>query len=1065
MVKNNSKNNNKISFAHICPDVNSGVYQVEASAGAGKTYVLANRYLTLLLGATDNSNEIPLKNILAITFTNKAMFEMKERILEFLKRIALDDFVDLAQKKSLIESLNLEEKHLQKKAGVAINYIIRNYDFFMVRTIHSFLNSILSSCSVRLDYSSKFNVKDDYKDFLVYSLDVLIDKISSDAKVKKLFLNFLRQYLFIEVKTGWLVKKDILSTMRSLFEAVNRQGSILSKIDFKDEELIELKSQTCKDMIRLRGMVFDGTNKTFIKSLDKFVLENRGLLNIDEVSDFFRHDEFPVNKDHVVPAQVSELWCEIKKSLMQISEIEAFSLLNPYVDIYNNLSDIFKKLARKEDTLFVSELGKKANSILQQDDLGVSEIYLRLALRIKHYLIDEFQDTSFLEWYNINALVEDALSSRGSLFYVGDKKQAIYRFKGGDIDLFDYVKNKFQRYDFHSQILETNYRSQKHIVEFNNQVFSASNIKRFLENLSQRASRQEYLKLSSEDMEYISLVYENSHQKYKNENTAGYVKVEEVESLDKESAQSAIKNKVISLVKELSSRYSYSDICILTRKNDDCQLVTQWLLSMGVPVWSDKTLNIKENYLIKEIVSFLKFLHSPLDNISFCAFVSGDIFTKVSGLDKQIIRNFIFKLQNVSRTSREDYVCIYTHFRSEFNPQWNSFISSFFKNVGLVPVYEFIVSIMSEFKILEGFGEYQGYFMKFLEFGKVNEKEYGVSIGAFLEYFENIDSSKLYISMPTKDAVNVLTVHKSKGLDFGVVITPFLELNTSIGSMDNDSIENKVGDSLCFVGVKDAYAKYSQRLSTLYKGEYKKSLLDELNNIYVCFTRAKYELYVFIPKKRSGSNNKVVGLIEDTLFECGQKVKFATSEKKQEQVPALPISDYRNWIHWFRDEFDSDGSLINRKSRVKGKIVHYALSFIGNIRSSDIKKNVDYALEMAKQKFPFFDDFKSCQDILSSLIANGIFKKFFFVENGQVYQEKQIVTKSGHTKTVDRLIVTGEHVYVVDYKSSQEDKQAHQKQVAEYINTLKQVYPKLLVKGFLLYIDDMFLEEVKETYE
>ena len=193
------------------------IHIVEASAGSGKTHCLAKRYVQLLINPALKPREIPLNTILAITFTNKSAIEMKERILDFLKRIALDKFADGKQKQDILSGLAVERPKAQEKAHRIMDELIRNYNFFQVQTIDSFINAILSGCAFKLNLSANFKTEKYYREYLVYSLDKLIDKAAEDDEVKALFCNFLLRYLSIENRTGWFPKQNILDAVSSLF--------------------------------------------------------------------------------------------------------------------------------------------------------------------------------------------------------------------------------------------------------------------------------------------------------------------------------------------------------------------------------------------------------------------------------------------------------------------------------------------------------------------------------------------------------------------------------------------------------------------------------------------------------------------------------------------------------------------------------------------------------------------------------------------------------------------------------------------------------------------------------
>ena len=414
----------------------------EASAGSGKTYALAKRYIQLLINLSLELQEIPLRSILAITFTNKAAIEMKKRILEFLKKIALDKFSSKEEKNDILSSFIGKEETVREKSHMVMDYLIRNYNFFQVQTIDSFINALLLGCAFKIQLSSNFRIKKDYEDYLSYSLDILIDKAHYSAEVLGIFQEFLEHYLYVEGRTSWFPKRDILSLIKSLFSYSNIFGGRFRKYGIESKEVVSKKREVLSSMKEIRDNLPQGTNKRFISSLESFLRNNEETFNIDSLPKYFSRERFPVNKGGDVPEKVEKLWKEIRSNLKEVCELEAFSLFNPYIDIFDLVLKEFQVLTRKEDILFLEELNRQARALFEEESMTVAELYYRLATRFKHYLIDEFQDTSTLQWKNLIPMVEEALSTDGSLFYVGDKKQAIYRFRGGEVSLFDKVKEK-----------------------------------------------------------------------------------------------------------------------------------------------------------------------------------------------------------------------------------------------------------------------------------------------------------------------------------------------------------------------------------------------------------------------------------------------------------------------------------------------------------------------------------------------------------------------------------------------------------------------------------------------
>ncbi|MFH1288445.1 MAG: UvrD-helicase domain-containing protein, partial [bacterium] len=894
------------------------VYVVEASAGSGKTYALAQHYIKLLLA--ENSDPKQIENILAITFTNKAANEMKERILETLREIAFD-----------------KRSGLQSKAQELMDYIIANYDFFQIQTIDSFINKILISCAFRLDISSNFEIRDDHGYLLSDSLDECIDKANHDKSTKELFKNFLHQYLYLENKTGWMPKKDILNLIDSMYSRKNIYGKNFQKFDLKGENILISKRCLLKDYQSLNRKMIPDINGTFRKTLNNFVQGNKDSFDFADIAKkSFLKDELPALKNKTVSKELNDLWGEIRDKSSRLSEKESASFFNCYIDIFDTVYEFFRSNAKKKDVLFLSELNERAHSLIKKNEIDVPELYYRLATRIRHFLIDEFQDTSVLQWQNLELMVEEILSTGGSFFCVGDKKQAIFRFRGGETTLFDEIKNRFPEY-VRETFLNTNYRSQKEIVEFTNNVFEKENLRRFI---GYQQSEDDNLRNFSEtDIEEIVNIFSHVKQEHRKEEKYqfGFVRVEAVEIIDKETKYEIIREKLLDLIEQLKTqnRFGLKDIAILCRENEDVELVSNWLISENIPVESEKTLNIKNNQFILELISFLKFLNSPIDNLAFASFIMGKLFTEAAGISKIDIHNFLFSLRGKD-------VYLYLEFQNAHPEIWDKHIDHFFKTAGFAELYEFVIDIYKRFNVFKNFPEQQAFFMHFIELIKENEQEYN-GITDFLNYFKGLTGKNMFINEKDTDAIKVLTIHKSKGLGFGTVIIPFLEFdknssrankNRHISFMDKDS------ENLLPVRLDKKYAQLSNRIAYMFREECKKSFIDELNTLYVALTRAENELYIFIPFSENGNIAK--HLIPENAV--GANPSLSPFYKggdggilagKTSSI-TLPPPEYKEWIEFIKEEF-SDANLIkNRNKILKGKILHEILSAIENLEQQDL---------------------------------------------------------------------------------------------------------------------------------
>jgi len=1035
---------------------------VDASAGSGKTYCLAKYYLGLLLKKDARPRQI--EQILAITFTNKACREMKERILDFLKEIALDEFPDALQEKDILSGLELGKQEARTKAARLMDYIITNYNFFQVKTIDSFINMILLGCAYQLGLSANFEIRDDRDDYLTLSLDDCIERANRDKGMRRIFDDFLQQYIYLEGKNSWFPKKDILSILSSMLYHANAYGSFFSKFDLAGTNLYQEKQGLLKFYQKLLKDAPDGLNGTFRNSLAKFVDDNPELFDFEEISrrENFLKADIPMKKGEPVPAGLKKLWDEIRSRITELSEKEARAYFNCYIAIFELVYAAFRNYARKDDVLFLEELNQQANSLIRENGVTVPELYYHLATRLRHYLIDEFQDTSLLQWLNLFPMVEEAISTGGTLFYVGDKKQAIFRFRGGEVALFEKIRRDFRQYGS-SEFLKQNFRSAKEIVEFNNAIFSPANLRRFL-NEQQEAVKDDLKYFSPEDMDEILEVFSGPAQECSDSERHGVVRVEMVACPGLAERDERIKEKTLALLDALTEtdRFAKKEITILGRGNKDVERISTWLIGKNIPVESEKTLNIKNNKFIKELLALLRFLNSPIDNLSFAAFILGDIFLKAAKLDKQKMEEFLFGLRQ--KLSGEEGFYIYREFRRNYPELWAQFLEESFREVGYIGLYELLVDSLNRLQAFENFPDQQGFFMHFLQVITDSEEEHP-GIADFLDYFEEIAETKLFVNSSGADAVRVMTIHKAKGLGFEVVIIPFLYLD--INELGSQAKKRKVSyvveeekDSLSLLRLDKKYARLSPQILSKYREEYRKEFIDELNVIYVALTRPKSELYAFLPHGIKAANNVARFLLPQGTIQLGEPTTFRKPAKKESSTLPIKASQYWKWNEFLKEEFSEQTLLEKRENLLAGKVVHEILAAVGNLAKDDREKSLQEGLSRAKDLFPLANGFSEHENMARKVLEAKELRPFFYLTDVEVYQEKEVVDNQGRTKRIDRLIIGKKEAWVVDYKTRQEPQLDYRQQIETYKAIIKELYPRLIVRGFIIYLDELRAEEV-----
>lgn len=1024
---------------------------VEASAGSGKTYTLAKRYIQLLMRMKAKKQSLPIRSILAITFTNKAMHEMRARIISFLKQIALDDFSSEQIKVDLISSLGLDENLAREYAFELMDQIIKDYNFFNIQTIDGFVKSLLASSAYEMNLSAGFDIKQDYSQLLEYSLDICIDRSAQNIKVKSFFDNFIDQYLFIENRLGWSPKRDILAILDSLTKVDHSYSGKFVVFNRSMEQLKEKKAIVLNKIKQLHKNLPDKTHAAFRKSLDKFVLEHEHGFDIDSTK-FLAKDRLPLNKGGVESNELQVLWNNIQKNLSRICEDEAQTIFNCYIELYKLVNKELRITVAKHDSLLLGELNKQAKRLFSENVVSIADVYYRMSSRFKHYMIDEFQDTSYLRWKNIMPMVEEALSQGGTLFYVGDKKQAIYRFSGGDIRLFDYIADLFSDYNVKRDLLKKNYRSQADLVRSNNRLFSIDNIRQML--IAYNDDKKDTIFCDDDQHELLN-VFESSEQEYNQGLNGGYVYIEKLEA-DNLKDETYLRDKVVELVKDLNQRFAYSEIAILCRSNSSVEEISSWLLADAIPVASDCTLNIRENHIIKELLRLLKFLSAPIDDSSFASFLLGEIFCVASDFQRIEIESFIFNFKS-SRKDRAKY--LYIEFREKYPSLWTEYFEELYRSVGFVPIYELVVSIYQKFDLVNRMNSDQGFLMHFLELLKDCESEH-IDLASFIDYFENSAELNVYVKVSHADAVSVMTVHKSKGLEFNALIIPLLVMDAQVSKAGTNTYDIVADESeLRLIKLKKDYGRFSKDLDKLYKKRMRESFSDELNNVYVALTRPKEELYVFIPPKSGNSGNPARYLIKEDIYEYGKiNIERKPVLESADSSEVLEPSVYTDWISKLKNEFASSQEIKSREQVIKGDLYHKILENIKVVADCSILDDHDLMSSLCQKN----------KDIQIDVIDN--IRKFLLDENINrmlfdgclsVCCEKEFVNFYGDSKRMDRLNFYADKLVLIDYKSScPVDDSKHRTQITDYVGLLKDIYPDSKIEGYLLYIEDVKIMKV-----
>jgi ATP-dependent helicase/nuclease subunit A len=1007
---------------------------LKASAGSGKTYSLTERFVQFLL-----SNKIPqnhLRNILAITFSNSAAKEMKERILSWLKDIYFEDRNKIDD---LSRILPLRKEYLPSKAGAAIDEILRNYTEFQVKTIDSFMASIYKASAIDLGYSPDFEIVMAPGKIMAYAFNRFLRGVREKTPEAE-FLGKLLE-IILEGRGGesaylWDPSRDFLEETVELYYKLS---GIVKEAKVIDEEK---KVDSIKQEIRETA-----------ERLESFI-ERSGLAinkgsSFSSILEMIRSNRFPdlidkgLSKAPVIKPKkegkitwyekIAEQWDLLGSKVKEYIELYAMTYYTPYLKTYETFKDILEEAKKREGTIFIHDINKTLSDYLDHEI--IPDVYFRIGETIYHYLIDEFQDTSPIQWSNLFLLIENALSQGGSLFAVGDTKQAIYGFRNADYGIMKGLESKNPFSSAHHTVkeLEFNYRSLEGVVDFSKEFF-----KRVV------ANHDKYRDPASRSglIDYEQRVKEDHRG-------SGYVEIIRCEKKDDEPYE---REKIQDLIKDLVQRgYAYSDIAILAYRNEDVVNITTWLNEVDIPFISYSSLDIRTRKLTAEIVALLTFLDSPPDDLSFAEFVLGDTFRRVLVRDE---KDFALKTLHEFFFRNRKNPPLYKAFQKEFPELWEIYFEALFKSTGYSPLYDLVSEIYRIYRVFDHFREEAATLIKVLEVIKNLEGEGRNNFGDFLKYASKEEAGERdwTINVPEGiNAVKVMTIHKAKGLGFPVVLLLMYE---EIPRGFKYILDEET-DGVHLLKVNRRIAEASDFLQKRYQEERVKDLVNKLNTLYVGFTRAEDELYVV------GVQGRRVQFPMDLLLTTESRI----GSKKSPRPRASGKTQQDLQIHHHpgpvRFPFSAIEEL-NPEERQRGEFFHRVLYFIDTLDErieSDLERiiervndelNTDYPPEGMKRKVLAF-------------LSQGEIRPYFLASPGRtIIKEQDFCDPSGNLFRMDRVVVDENRISVIDYKTGRDRgaEKEYASQLKNYARLLKEVYPGKKTEGFIVYVD---LKEIRKV--
>ncbi len=1024
------------------------ILQVQAGAGSGKTYELSMRYIKICTELFENpqkSNKSYSESchvdspggsgpgsVLAITFTNKAAAEMKERILYFLKRIAFGDNP---------AGLPGFEKFKQETAISLLTAILENFSDFQVKTIDSFMNNILKAFAVDAGLFPDFKLEFNADDVFALSIETMFD-----------------------------TRPDLLPQLKGMLEAVLKLEGSENGFDprrLTEKLLRKLKNfESYIDFSQLSavpaydaGTALNALKKQGLKLIEEMNALGKKIFNgvrfkPDQQKKQISHGNFPKWMTDGHPL------ADLKNKKAEVANLDELQeILNTFHHEYRNYTisravEAFRAPAQvfgeylKLEKRFLKELnsfeiGKMAPVIHRLlEASGAPVAFCRLGEQYQHYLIDEFQDTSRSQWNAMAPLVANSLSKGGSLFFVGDTKQAIYGWRGGDYQLFREVPEQKEIRlpvgdNFKQETLGTNFRSAKEIVGFNNALFCESSMK-LLEN---------GLNLSG-----LTEIYAHATQKTTPNAPDGMVTVQLFQATDKDSRTAEIEGWSKEIIKDTATRFGPGSILILARSREKVRTIAGWLVDMGIPFVTEDSLKLFGNLAVKSLLALLSAMVLPEPDTYLWGLIETGFFGRLND------SNATELLQKHGDETNRKIPAL--HFLKENAPE-------FYKN-WLKPLeklrtdhsgYELATRLVS-FLELENTPD-RNLIDRFLE-EILSLEENGITdtVDIVNHLYEKMD--EISLSMPeTKDVVRVMTIHKAKGLESPVVLIPFLDWKL-VNSQGIIIGEAEPGSGK-YLQINKEIAELDPELGKIYRDAKDREIVESINLMYVALTRAGRELYIGTPEatsrtKKTGISGvfqqmmDAAGLTFDKsgLFCSGNPGEIAGAAEQTGEKAVRPPFRQASSLLSFADTRDEPFEF---EARLRGTLLHKALSFILHIED-DNWNNLDEisktalnraaaSLGMAMDKTHEIPDIAAISRILLAL-------KPWFSPDLRAWNEKEFVGAKGEMVRVDRLVEKSGRFILIDYKTGRADTR-YRRQIKRYTKILEPLGKP--IDGILAYLD------------
>jgi len=1089
-----------------------------ASAGSGKTTTLIREILKIIIG-NESADEKKIRSILGMTFTNAVANELKKRLIEVLYNSISNPQKFEVYKNVYFKDLNLDDNILKDRCRKALQHILHHYSDLSLLTIDSFSNRVLRSFAYELQYPIAYEIAPEQNEYLnkiiedyISNIDenevkTIVEFIKAQKEEDTFNIKILKENLF-ELFDA-LIQKDLdenaIAHLQEKIKTINIKQ--LRDIYFKHREYHKKVIEKTNDKIRNHLVEFgqkhnlffvqnneliqisDDLSKKRFPTINK-IYKGNSYKTLNELSEgeFFKKNTPDKEK---LEDELKSIYWDFEKDINYIAEYDKklnllkffndqISITRVVVDLYKNLLE-FKK---EEGVVFFSDFTREISKVIQNES-NVDFIFERVGTRYRHFLIDEFQDTSTTQFHNLLPLIHNAMAEGNINFIVGDPKQSIYRWRNANVKQFvdlyynkdislERLKSDWEKFkpNINTQTLNSNYRSAKDIVEFNNLIFNG---------------------LTFKDIAIVEQVYKSSAQ-ISNKKESGYVEVIEynAELLTNTELRfnEFVKDATIKIYECLNNyRFSQKDICVLLRTNFEIKDFIKLFYSLKyenlnetIKSQIDKNtfINFQKSIQFISPEGLLIYLSKDIDFIvSFLKLLVHPNNTLANAVCWDYIKNDNFK---DSKLYSKDFLSteIKTHFSIHHTAK--------------IDLYQLCLDIIDYFRV--PFNIYVQKFLSVVSSFIYQNAHQSNTIDAFLKFWEE-NKTKISISIDKNiDAIKLMTIHKSKGLEFPIVIT-YLDFANQPGHYwyqipndyelilsykdDTDEINDSIKDfqgiyfymrSKCplkqnlLASINDIDSKLADALEA-------EEELENINLIYVAFTRPIKRMYVFTstgnPYYISFIRNKIHSFIQNnvsneikSIYTYGDKKTSNTSSTEEKQ------DDDKIDIHSLQLKYNPQILIANNANPYSDKQklgikIHSILALLKE--SLDIEWGIKKAIAKGLIK-P--EEENQIQHLLLPLQKNTELQSIFDKNNiDYILNEIDIfgsIDNSDNNKSLhrpDKIIFTKTNeVIVLEFKTG-EELNKYKQQIQTYIHILKKIYEEKKVYGYLIYLNYQDLQVIK----